>query len=214
MAVEIMIVDDHSMIREGLKQLLELDGDIIVTAEAGDGVECLKLLEKNVPQVVLLDINMPNMNGLEVLEKIKEKKINTKVIILTVHNEIEYLLKAVEIGIDGYMLKDSDSNELKKAILSVISGENYIQPNLIPLLNSKMIERDMDKEKIELLTRREVEVLRLLAYGSYNKDIGETLNISERTVKNHISSIFKKIDVGDRTQAAIFAIRNNLINIF
>lgn len=214
MAVEIMIVDDHSMVREGLKQLLELDGDIIVTAEAGDGVECLKLLEKNVPQVILLDINMPNMNGLEVLEKIKEKKINTKVIILTVHNEIEYLLKAVEIGIDGYMLKDSDSNELKKAISSVISGENYIQPNLIPLLNSKMIERDMDKEKIELLTKREVEVLRLMAYGSYNKDIGETLNISERTVKNHISSIFKKIDVGDRTQAAIFAIRNNLINIF
>lgn len=214
MAVEIMIVDDHSMVREGLKQLLELDGDIIVTAEAGDGVECLKLLEENVPQVILLDINMPNMNGLEVLEKIKEKKINTKVIILTVHNEIEYLLKAVEIGIDGYMLKDSDSNELKKAISSVISGENYIQPNLIPLLNSKMIERDMDKEKIELLTKREVEVLRLMAYGSYNKDIGETLNISERTVKNHISSIFKKIDVGDRTQAAIFAIRNNLINIF
>lgn len=214
MAVEIMIVDDHSMVREGLKQLLELDGDIIVTAEAGDGVECLKLLEKNVPQVILLDINMPNMNGLEVLEKIKEKKINTKVIILTVHNEIEYLLKAVEIGIDGYMLKDSDSNELKKAISSVISGENYIQSNLIPLLNSKMIERDMDKEKIELLTKREVEVLRLLAYGSYNKDIGEALNISERTVKNHISSIFKKIDVGDRTQAAIFAIRNNLINIF
>lgn len=214
MAVEIMIVDDHSMVREGLKQLLELDGDIIVTAEAGDGVECLKLLEENVPQVILLDINMPNMNGLEVLEKIKEKKINTKVIILTVHNEIEYLLKAVEIGIDGYMLKDSDSNELKKAISSVISGENYIQPNLIPLLNSKMIERDMDKEKIELLTKREVEVLRLMAYGSYNKDIGEALNISERTVKNHISSIFKKIDVGDRTQAAIFAIRNNLINIF
>lgn len=214
MAVEIMIVDDHSMVREGLKQLLELEGDIVVTAEAGDGIECLQLLEKNVPQVMLLDINMPNMNGLEVLEKIKEKKINTKVIILTVHNEIEYLLKAVEIGIDGYMLKDSDSSELKKAILSVINGENYIQPNLMPLLNSKMIERDLDKEKIEVLTKREIEVLRLLAYGSYNKDIGETLNISERTVKNHISSIFKKIDVTDRTQAAIFAIKNNLINIF
>lgn len=214
MAVEIMIVDDHSMVREGLKQLLELEGDIVVTAEAGDGIECLQLLEKNVPQVMLLDINMPNMNGLEVLEKIKEKKINTKVIILTVHNEIEYLLKAVEIGIDGYMLKDSDSSELKKAILSVINGENYIQPNLMPLLNSKMIERDLDKEKIEVLTKREIEVLILLAYGSYNKDIGETLNISERTVKNHISSIFKKIDVTDRTQAAIFAIKNNLINIF
>lgn len=209
-----MIADDHSMVREGLKQLLELEGDIVVTGEASDGVECLELLEKNIPQVLLLDINMPNMNGLEVLEKIKEQKIDTKVIILTVHNEIEYLLKAVEIGIDGYMLKDSDSNELKKAIISVIQGESYIQPNLIPLLNSKMIERDIDKEKLELLTKREIEVLKLMAFGSYNKDIGEQLNISERTVKNHISSIFKKIDVSDRTQAAIFAIKNNLINIF
>lgn len=214
MAIEIMIVDDHSMVREGLKQLLELDGDIVVIGEASDGVECLNLLETNVPQVILLDINMPNMNGLEVLEKIKEQKIDTKVIILTVHNEIEYLLKAVEIGIDGYMLKDSDSNELKKAILSVIQGENYIQPDLIPLLNSKMIERDIDKEKLELLTKREIEVLKLLSYGFYNKDIGEKLSISERTVKNHISSIFRKIEVADRTQAAIFAIRNNLINIF
>lgn len=209
-----MIADDHSMVREGLKQLLELDGDIVVIGEASDGVECLKLLETNIPQVLLLDINMPNMNGLEVLEKIKEQKIDTKVIILTVHNEIEYLLKAVEIGIDGYMLKDSDSNELKKAISSVIQGENYIQPDLIPLLNSKMIERDIDKEKLELLTKREIEVLKLLSYGFYNKDIGEKLNISERTVKNHISSIFRKIEVADRTQAAIFAIRNNLINIF
>ena len=200
MAIEIMIVDDHSMVREGLKQLLELDGDIVVIGEASDGVECLNLLETNVPQVILLDINMPKMNGLEVLEKIKEQKIDTKVIILTVHNEIEYLLKAVEIGIDGYMLKDSDSNELKKAILSVIQGENYIQPDLIPLLNSKMIERDIDKEKLELLTKREIEVLKLLSYGFYNKDIGEKLSISERTVKNHISSIFRKIEVAYRKQ--------------
>ncbi len=214
MAVEVMIVDDHSMVREGIKQLLELDGDITVIGEASDGVECLKLLEEKLPQALLLDINMPNMNGLEVLEKIKEKEIDTKVIILTVHNEVEYLLKAVEIGIDGYMLKDSNSDELKKAIYSVVEGESYIQSNLIPILNAKMVERDMEKEKLALLTKRELEVLKLMAVGSYNKEIGEKLNISERTVKNHISSIFKKIDVSDRTQAAIFAIRNNLINIF
>lgn len=214
MAVEVMIADDHSMVREGLKQLLELDGDIVVIGEASDGVECLDLLEKKLPQALLLDINMPNMNGLEVLEKIKERNLDTKVIILTVHNEVEYLLKAVEIGIDGYMLKDSNSDELKKAIYSVIDGESYIQPNLIPILNSKMIERDVEKEKLALLTKRELEVLKLMAVGSYNKEIGEKLNISERTVKNHISSIFKKIDVSDRTQAAIFAIRNNLISIF
>ena len=214
MAVEVIIADDHSMVREGLKQLLELDGDIVVIGEASDGVECLDLLEKKLPQALLLDINMPNMNGLEVLEKIKEKNLDTKVIILTVHNEVEYLLKAVEIGIDGYMLKDSNSDELKKAIYSVIDGESYIQPNLIPILNSKMIERDVEKEKLALLTKRELEVLKIMAVVSYNKEIGKKLNISERTVKNHISSIFKKIDVSDRTQAAIFAIRNNLISIF
>ena len=214
MAIKVMIADDHSMVREGLKQLLELDGDITINGEASDGIECLKLLETNIPQVLLLDINMPKMNGLEVLEKIKEKNIDVRVIILTVHNEVEYLLKAVEIGIDGYMLKDSDSYELKKAIFSVVQGENYIQPSLIPLLNAKMVERDGDKEKLSLLTKREIEVLKQMAFGKYNKEIGEKLNISERTVKNHISSIFKKINVSDRTQAAIFAIKNDLINIF
>ena len=214
MAAKIIIADDHSMVREGLKQLLELDGDVEVIAEANNGIECIDLLERLSPQVLLLDINMPKMNGLEVLEKVKEKNIDVKIIILTVHNEIEYLLKAVNIGIDGYMLKDSDSAELKKAIFHVIDGESYIQPSLIPMLNSKMIERDVDQTKIDSLTRRELEVLKLLSVGLYNKEIGKNLGISERTVKNHISNIFKKINVMDRTQAAVFALRNNLINVF
>ena len=214
MSAKVVIVDDHSMVREGLKQLLELNGDVEVIGEACDGVECLMLLEKVLQQVLLLDINMPKMNGLEVLEKLKEENINVKVIILTVHNEIEFLLKAVEIGIDGYLLKESDSSELKKAISHVVRGETYIQPSMIPLLNSRMLERDIEKEKINLLTRRELEVLKLLSVGLYNKEIGKKLDISERTVKNHISSIFKKIDVTDRTQAAVFSIRNKLINIF
>ena len=211
--INIMIVDDHSMIREGLKQLLELDGDMRVVEEASDGVECLEKIDTAKPDVLLLDINMPRMNGLEVLAKLKEMKIKTKVLVLTVHNEIDYLLKAVEIGINGYLLKDSESSELKKAIVSVVNGENYIQPSLIPSLNSKMIQRDNDKDKIEDLTRRELEVLKLLATGNYNKEIAEELGISERTVKNHVSNIFKKIEVTDRTQAAVFAIRNNLIMI-
>lgn len=211
--INIMIVDDHSMIREGLKQLLELDGDMRVVEEASDGVECLEKITTAKPDVLLLDINMPRMNGLEVLAKLKEKKIKTKVLVLTVHNEIDYLLKAVEIGINGYLLKDSESSELKKAIVSVVDGENYIQPSLIPSLNAKMIQRDNDKDKIEDLTRRELEVLKLLATGNYNKEIAEELGISERTVKNHVSNIFKKIEVTDRTQAAVFAIRNNLIMI-
>ena len=213
MAVNIMIADDHSMIREGLKQLLELDGDIKVIAEANNGKDCLEKLNTYHPDVLLLDINMPEMNGLQVLEILKERKSDIKVLVLTVHNEVEYLLKAVEIGISGYMLKDSNSSELKNAIFSIIEGEDYIQPSLIPMLNSKLLEMDSDKVKLDLLTRREYEVLKLLTEGMFNKEIAMKLNISERTVKNHFSNIFKKIEVTDRTQAAVFAIRCNIVDI-
>lgn len=213
MAISVMITDDHSMIREGLKQLLELEGEFEVIEEACDGVECIEKLKKVTPDVLLLDINMPNMNGLEVLQKINEMKFKVKVLVLTVHNEVEYLLKAVDIGVNGYLLKDSESAELKKAILSVVNGEDYIQPSLIPVLNAKMIDRNKDNEKLEKLTKRELQVLKLLSIGKLNRQVAEELEISERTVKNHVSNIFKKIDVKDRTQAAVFAIRNNLINI-
>lgn len=211
--IKIMIADDHSMIREGLKQLLELEGDMMVVAEASDGEECLKKLNTCSPQVLLLDINMPNVNGLQVLQELKNKKDKPKVLILTVHNEVDYLLKAVEIGVDGYLLKDSESSELKKAIQIVANGESYIQPDLIPSLNAKMIEKNTDNDKIQSLTKRELQVLKLLSIGNYNKEIAEELGISERTVKNHVSNIFKKIDVTDRTQAAVFSIRNNIISI-
>ena len=213
MAVKIMITDDHSMIREGLKNLLELDGDIEVIAEADNGEECLQKLLTVKPDVLLLDINMPKMNGLEVLKSLKDAKSKVKVLILTVHNETEYLMKAVEIGINGYVLKDSESAELKKAIFTIADGENYIQPSLIPALNSKMIEKNEDEIKLESLTRRELQVLKELAVGKFNRDIAKEMEISERTDKDHISSIFKKLDVTDRTQAAVFAIRNNLITI-
>lgn len=214
MSIKILIADDHLMVREGLKQLLELDGDIKVISEASDGLECLDLLNHIRPDVLLLDINMPKMNGLEVLQEIRKQKMNIKVLVLTIHNEVEYLLRAVDIGINGYILKDSESSVLKKAIFAVHNGETYIQPSLSPLLNSKMIDRDVDKEKIKSLTRRELDVLKLLAEGLFNKEIAFKLDISERTVKNHVSNIFKKIDVADRTQAAVFAIRNNLIGLF
>lgn len=213
MAVKIMITDDHSMIREGLKNLLELDGDIEVIAEAEDGMDCLKKLGLIRPDVLLLDINMPVMNGLEVLQNLKSRRTKIKVLVLTVHNEIEYLMKAVDIGVSGYVLKDSDSSELKKAIFAINDGETYIQPSLIPALNAGMIEKNENEGKIDSLTRRELEVLKLLAVGMYNKEVAENLNISERTVKNHVSNIFKKLEVTDRTQAAVFAIRNNLIQL-
>ena len=213
MAVKIMIADDHSMIREGLKNLLELDGDIQVIAEAVDGEDCLEKLQLVKPDVLLLDINMPRKNGLEVLKSLKSRRSKLKVLVLTVHNEIEYLMKAVDIGVNGYVLKDSESAELKKAIFTVADGETYIQPSLIPALNAKMIETNKDAEKIKNLTKRELDVLKLLAVGMFNKEVGKRLEISERTVKNHVSNIFKKLGVTDRTQAAVFAIRNNLVQI-
>lgn len=211
--INVMIVDDHKMIREGLKKILEFEGEVQVIDEADNGQECIKKLRTSKPDIILLDINMPVMNGIETLQAIKKKRKKYKVLMLTVHNEIEYLLKAVDIGIDGYILKDSDSNELKRAITSVYNGEKFIQPSLIPLLNSKLIARDLDKEKVERLSDRELEVLKLVSVGMFNKEIGKKLDISERTVKNHMSSIFKKIECTDRTQAAVFAIRNNLVNV-
>ena len=157
---------------------------------------------------------MPKKNGIEVLQEIKKNNIQVKVLILTVHNEVEYLLKAVDIGVDGYILKDSESAELKRAINVVMNGENYIQPNLIPALNNKLISRDKDKDKIEALTKRELEVLICVANGMFNRDIADNLKISERTVKNHMTSIFRKIGVVDRTQAAVFAIKNDIIKLF
>lgn len=214
MSVKVMMADDHSLMREGIKQLLEFDGQIEVVGEVGDGEECLLRLPVIKPEILLLDINMPKKNGIEVLQEIKKRNIPVKVIILTVHNEIDYLLRAVDIGVNGYILKNAESAELKKAIMAVANGESYIQPNLIPSLNSRLLSRDSDKEKIESLTKRELEVLIQLSNGMFNKEIATALNISERTVKNHISNIFKKIEVNDRTQAAVFAIKNDLIKLF
>lgn len=214
MSIKVMLTDDHVLMREGIKHLLEFDGSIEVIEEANDGLECLEKLKIVKPDILLLDINMPNMNGIEVLEELKIKKDPLKVLILTVHSEVEYLVKAVDIGANGYILKDSGSTELKQAINSIINNDTYIQPSLIPSLNSRLINRDIDKERLKMLTKRELEILAQVASGMFNKEIAINLDISERTVKNHISNIFKKIDVSDRTQAAVFAIRNNIIKLY
>lgn len=214
MSIKVMLADDHILMREGIKKLLEFDGSIEVIEQASDGVECLEKLQKVNPDILLLDINMPRMNGIEVLEELRETRKSLKVLILTVHSEVEYLVKAVDIGANGYILKDTGSAELKQAIESIINNDTYIQPSLIPALNSRLINRDVDKEKLESLTKREVEILSQVASGMFNKEIAANLNISERTVKNHISNIFKKIDVSDRTQAAVFAIRNNIVTLY
>lgn len=212
--IRILIADDHSMVREGLKQLLELEDDIEVIAQSGNGEETIEKINEFNPDVVLLDINMPKMNGLEVLEYINQNNMNTNVLILTIHNEVEYLFKAVEIGVKGYVLKDSESDVLIKAIRSIYNGESYIQPNMASLLFKKM-NGDLDKKIIPTkLTKRETEVLKLITEGMLNKEIAHKLSISEKTVKNHVSNIFKKIKVSDRTQAAVYAIKNSIVDIF
>lgn len=214
MSVKVMLADDHALMREGIKHLLEFDGSIEVIEEANNGIECLEKLEKIEPDILLLDINMPDMNGIEVLEELKRQNKLIKVLILTVHSEVEYLIKAIDIGANGYILKDSGSMELKQAINVIITDGSYIQPSLLPALNSRLINRDIDKEKLESLTKREIEILIQIAGGMFNKEIANNLDISERTVKNHISNIFKKIDVSDRTQAAVFAIKNNVVKLY
>ena len=209
---KIMIVDDAEMNREILMVIL---GDEYEYVQAENGRQAIHILQQDMNiDLMLLDINMPVMNGIEVLQEIKKKNVSVKVLVLTVHNEVEYLLKAVDIGVDGYIMKDAESAELKKAINCIIQGETYIQPSLVPALNSRLVSRDIDKEKINSLTKRELEVLIEVANGMFNKEIATSLNISERTVKNHISNIFKKIDVSDRTQAAVFAIKNDLIKLY
>ena len=213
MAIRVLIADDHAMVREGLKQILELDGTIQIVGEAGDGYECLNLIGKLNPDIVLLDINMPNLDGIQALRIMRDDKISNKVIMLTINKDIEYLIKALDIGCDGYVLKDSNSATLKKAIMSVYDNDGYVEPSLTPLLNSSLAKRDMQPGELHNITKRELEILKLIASGMLNKEIASQLNISERTVKNHVSNIFRKISVSDRTQAAVFAIKNKIVDI-
>ena len=211
--IRLMIVDDHPMVREGFKLLLEQDSNIIVVEQADNGKDCLLKLRKAKPDIILLDMNMPEMTGIELLQEISHNKWRPKILMLTASSEIEYLMSAVDNGVDGYLLKSSDAKELVRAVKCVSYGEKFIQPSLIPVLNSKLIARDLDREKVEQLSNREIDVLKLVSVGMFNKEIGEHLNISERTVKNHLSNIFRKIDCSDRTQAAVFCIRNGLVSV-
>lgn len=213
--ISLMIADDHVLMRQGLKQLLELEEDITVIAQSGDGEETVKKALEYNPDVILLDINMPSMNGIEVLRRLKDLGTMSKIIMLTIHEDREYLFETMKIGADGYVLKDSDADSLIKAIRDVNMGKTYIQPSIASMLVEGLEEKDSNKEldKIRQLTKREYEVLSLIAEGLSNKDIADKLFISEKTVKNHVSSIFKKLDVNDRIQAAIFAFKNDIKKI-
>ena len=208
--INIMLVDDHVLFRESLRVLIEKDKFIKVSCEAATMSECINCLRFHDVDIVLLDITLGDENGLDILEFIRKKKINTKVIMLTMHKEVENLVRAMELKTNGYLLKTITNDELFTAIHDVYGGIDYIQPDLLPYLNNYLINKDIDREKINLLTARELELLKMIASGKKNLEIATTLNISERTVKNHLSHVFDKLKVADRTQAAVFAIRNNL----
>lgn len=211
--IKVLIADDHALMRQGLKQILELENNIKIIAQASNGEETIEETLKHKPDVILLDINMPKLNGIEALRRMRSIGIQSKVIILTLHDDKEYLCETVNIGANGYVLKDADSDSLVKAINDVMDGKSYIQPSIANLLVSEIRSKEhksADEMRIEALTKREYEVLTLIAEGLNNKEIAGRLFISEKTVKNHVSSIFRKIEVSDRIQAAIFSFKNNI----
>lgn len=211
--IKVMVADDHALIREGIKQIVELEGDIEVIGQAANGEEAIEKAKELQPDIVLLDINMPNLNGIETLRRFKDLGINVKVIIITIHEDREYILETLKIGADGYMLKDSEANSFVEGIRTVYKGRKYIQPRVEDLVTSKgggVEVPNPEYEKIKTLTKREYEVLLLIAEGLNNRQIAEKLFISEKTVKNHVSNIFKKLELNDRVQAAIFAYRNDI----
>lgn len=213
--IKLLIVDDHVLIREGIKQILELENDISVIGQAGNGEDAFnKAIELN-PDIILLDINMPKLNGIEALRRFKDMGVKSKVIILTIHEDREYILKTLKLGADGYILKDSDADSLINGIRNVFKGQKYIQQSVADLVkeSSNSDAYNIINSKINSLTKREYEVLILIAEGLNNKDIADRLFISEKTAKNHVSNILKKLDLNDRVQVAIFAYKNNIKKI-
>ncbi|WP_279222254.1 response regulator transcription factor [Anaerophilus nitritogenes] len=213
--IRVLIADDHELMRQGLKQIIELEDDIKVVELAVDGEDTIKKSQKLKPDVILLDINMPNMNGIQALRRLKDMGTDSKIIMLTIHEDQEYLFETINIGASGYVLKDAESSSLVKAIRDVYLGHSYIHPSLASSLVKEYNKHDKsdDLYKKDKLTRREYEVLGLIAEGKNNREIADNLFISEKTVKNHVSNIFRKIEVSDRTQAAIYAYKHNIKKI-
>lgn len=211
--ISILVVDDHSLMRQGLKQILELEKDFEVIGQAGDGEEAIVKVQSLKPDIVLLDINMPKLNGIHTLRRLKDIDSTIKVIMLTFHEDKEYLFETINLGANGYVLKDAESDSLINAIRDVYDGNSYIHPSVATDLVKEFNKRGTKDDEATRLTKREYEVLTLIAEGLNNREIAFNLFISEKTVKNHVSSIFKKINVNDRTQAAIYAYKNNIKKI-
>ncbi|OGO86414.1 MAG: hypothetical protein A2Y22_02870 [Clostridiales bacterium GWD2_32_59] len=207
--INIIIVDDHPLIREGLSKILSMDENINIIAQGNTGLKAIELIQKYSPDVALLDVNMPELSGIEALTYIKKLEVKTKILMLTAYDDHKHLKDAIQLGADGYILKDSDYNTIINAIKALYSGRKYIQPELSSYLIDKPMA-NLDIDNLNNLTKREHEVLLLIAEGLSNIDIASKLFISEKTVKNHVSSIYLKLNIQDRAHAILFVLNNNL----
>ena len=226
MTTKIVIIDDHQLFREGVKRILDFEPSFQVVAEGDDGSEAMELVEQYQPDVIIMDINMPNINGVEATSQLIERYPASKVIILSIHDDENYVTHALKTGATGYLLKEMDADALIDAVKIVADGGSYLHPRVTHNLvkeyrrlsadengSDKYISQVEIRRPLHLLTRRECEVLQLLADGKSNRGIGEALFISEKTVKNHVSNILQKMNVNDRTQAVVVAIKNGWVEI-
>lgn len=220
----IIIIDDHQLFREGVKRILDFEETFTVVAEGSDGEEVIGLYEQHRPDVVLMDINMPGKSGIEATGELMAAHPEAKIIILSIHDDESYVTHAMKTGALGYMLKEMDADAIVQAIKVVAAGGSYLHPKVTKNLVAEF-RRLSAKEHLgsfhqaeirrpyHLLTKRECEVLQLLTDGQSNRAIGESLYISEKTVKNHVSSILQKMNVNDRTQAVVTAIKNGWVEV-
>ena len=204
-----MMADDHPIVRQGLKQIIETDGAISIVAEAGDGDTALALIEKHKPDVAVLDIDMPEMDGFDVVRSLQQKKIEIEIVFLTMHSEDEIFQEAMDLGVKGYVLKDSAVNDIITSIRSVADGKPFLSPALSALLlnrRNRVIELNGTQPGLQTLSPTERRILKLIAEDKTSKEIGEQLFISHRTVETHRSNISRKLDLHGSLALVKFAV--------
>jgi DNA-binding NarL/FixJ family response regulator len=211
--MRVLICDDQAIIRHGLEMLLTLEPDIEVVGVAEDGNEALLLVARSAPDLVIMDLKMPGMNGVEATRQIRSRYPATRVLVLTTYDDDQWLFDALRAGASGYVLKDTPRDDLIKAIRGTAAGKTYIDPDVAGRLVEQLTSRSVQSVSLltAKLTDREVDVLRLIASGYNNVAIAGRLHLSEGTVRNHVSTIIAKLEVADRTQAALLAVRHGLI---
>ncbi|MFE6136338.1 MULTISPECIES: response regulator transcription factor [Bacillus] len=213
MKYNVLIVDDHFVVREGLKLIIETSDSFQIIGEAANGEEALSFIEKKEPDVILMDLNMPKMSGLETIEALNKKQNHTPIIILTTYNEDELMLKGIELGAKGYLLKDTDRENLFRTLEAAIRGEILLQPDIMEkIVKYKRKEVHADKVEGNNLTEKELFVLKAIARGYKNKEIAFDMGIAERTVKAYLTNIYNKLGVNSRSEAVAVSIERKLIH--